>query len=55
MGTGSGSIEVDVPGAEVTRDGRRQAVVRIGEARQRATIQTGSGSITLRLAPPTAD
>jgi len=55
MGTGSGSIEVDVPGAAVTRDGRRQAVVRIGEARQRATIQTGSGSITLRLAPPTAD
>jgi len=55
MATGSGGIEVDVPGAEVTRDGRRSAVVRIGEARQRATIQTGSGSIALRLAPPIAD
>jgi hypothetical protein len=55
MATGSGGIEVEVPGAEVTRDGRRRAVVRIGEAKQRATIQTGSGSITLRLAPPIAD
>jgi len=46
--TGSGGVGVDVPGALLTQDADRRSIVRIGEAKARGIIDTGSGSVRLR-------
>lgn len=56
LSVGSGGIEVDVPGADVRRDGRRDAEVALGAGTHRGRIDTGSGGIRLRqAAAPVAD
>ncbi|MCU0977394.1 MAG: DUF4097 domain-containing protein [Steroidobacteraceae bacterium] len=54
MDVGSGSIEADVPGGVLTRDGRGSAKLVIGAGTHRGRISTGSGGITVR-APASAD
>lgn len=46
--TGSGNVDVDVAGAEVTRDDNDRQVVRLGEGGLRGVIDTGSGPVKLR-------
>lgn len=55
MDVGSGSIEANVPGGELRRDGRRSAELAIGAATHRGRISTGSGSISVSQAAPAAD
>lgn len=54
LGVGSGSIEADVPGAAVRREGRRAAEVTLGAGKHRGKISTGSGSIQLTQATGSA-
>jgi len=46
--TGSGGVGVDIPGALLSQDADRRSIVRIGEAKARGIIDTGSGSVRLR-------
>jgi DUF4097 and DUF4098 domain-containing protein YvlB len=55
MGVGSGSIEADVPGGVLTRDGRRSAELVVGAGTHRGRISTGSGGIAVRVAAAAAD